>query len=127
MGKGENIDSDVGIDKCLSCVSTCCKLKVDLTKNEYACLKKLGFEDFMENNLENFLDKNPFYKDERKRDYVENLFIENDDYATLLKSEDGFCSLLDKKTRLCSIYENRPKVCKDFSNQSKRCEYICLN
>ena len=113
------------INPCLNCISSCCKLEVDITKEEYETLVSLGHSKALLKRSETFIKENPLYKN--KESFLDNMYGE--DYATIKKEQDGFCSLLDKDTRLCSCYSDRPKVCRDFSNSSETCKKIkkCLN
>lgn len=115
----------MGVSKCLDCISSCCRLEVDLTKVEYDFLTSIGKGENITSRVDTFIQANRVYSLTKMERVVEQMF--GDEYAFLNKSEDGYCELLNRKTRLCSIYENRPKVCRDFSNESKRCEFVCIN
>jgi len=110
----------MGINNCITCLGSCCKLEIDLTKKEFLKLKSLGYEKEIIKRSELFINQYPNYLD--KLSFLDNMY--GDCFAILKKSKDGFCKLLDKKTRLCSIYEDRPKVCKDFSSKSQRCKNL---
>ena len=110
----------MGVDNCMNCVSSCCKLEIDLNKKEYLNLKNLGYSQEIVKRSELFINAYPNYFD--KISFLDDMY--GNEFAILKKNNDGFCKLLDKKTRLCSIYENRPKVCREFSNESKRCKNL---
>ena len=110
----------MGVNACLNCVSTCCKLQIDLTKQDYERLKSMGKEDTAIKESDFFLLSFPEY--ESKKEFVDNLY--SDMYATLKKDSSGYCVFLDPNTRLCTIYENRPQVCREYSNNSKHCKNI---
>lgn len=119
------MDSNLELNNCLECISTCCKLEVDITYKEYLYFIEMGHDDKIINKLNNFLKNNPLYNCNKKIEFIFNLYKDN--YATLKKEDDGYCVFLDRKTRLCTIYEDRPLVCKEFSNQSKKCEFKCID
>jgi len=110
----------MGINACLNCVSTCCKLEIDLTKEDYERLKSMGKEYAAVKASDFFLLSFPEYKS--KKEFLDNLY--SDMYATLKKDSSGYCVFLDQDTRLCTIYENRPQVCREYSNNSKHCKNI---
>jgi len=119
------MDSNMGLNNCLECISSCCKLEVDITYKEYLYLTEMGYQDKIINRLNDFLKDNPSYNSNEKINFIFNLYKDN--YGILKKKDDGYCVFLDRKTRLCSIYEHRPLVCKEFSNESKRCEFKCID
>lgn len=100
---------------CLKCLnSACCRLDVEVDRDEYEKFKALGLDDYFKTRTEAFLEKNTKYKEH------EELFNQmyNDNFATLNKGNDGQCILLDRRTMRCMVYEDRPKVCKDYSFNS---------
>ncbi len=112
----------MGID-CLKCInSACCKLVIEVDKEEYdnsvKCVKK-----HLVKRTDAFIKRFP--KLESKRNHFDEMYKDN--FATLEKSDDGLCVLLDRKTMLCSVYEDRPKCCKDYT--TNRCSKIreCIN
>lgn len=104
---------------CLKCVSTdCCKLDVEVNRNEYNKFTSLNLNKFFNTRVELFLKQNPKYKEQKE--VFDKMYFDN--YAILKKNNDGFCVLLNRETMLCSIYNDRPKVCKDYT--IKRCANI---
>ncbi len=104
---------------CLKCLnSACCRLDVNVDRNEYERFKALGLDDYFTTRSDLFL------KNEKRYTKHKEIFDEmyKDNFAILNKGSDGQCILLDRKTMRCMIYEDRPKVCKDYS--SNRCEKI---
>ena len=100
---------------CLKCInSACCKLVVEVDKDEYNKFKSLELDNYFTTRTESFLEKNTKYK-EHKEVFDE---MYKDNFATLNKGNDGHCILLDRRTMRCMIYEDRPKVCKDYSFNS---------
>ena len=97
---------------CLKCVnSACCKLDVEVNKNEYERLEALGLKDYFITRLEVFLKKEKRYT--KHKEVFNEMYKDN--FAILKKGNDGNCVLLDSKTMKCTIYEDRPKVCKDYT------------
>jgi len=95
---------------CLRCVnSACCRLTVEVDRDEYNSFKSLGLSHHFNTRTEIFIAKNPKHKKHTE------LFNEmyRDNYATIKKREDGYCVLLNKKME-CSIYADRPKACRDY-------------
>ncbi len=104
---------------CLRCVnSACCKLDVEVDRNEYDNFVALNLGNHFNTRTKIFLEQNPKYK--RQRIIFDKMYFDN--YAILKKNNDGLCVLLNRETMLCSIYNDRPKVCKDYT--IKRCENI---
>jgi len=103
---------------CLRCVnSACCKLIVEIDRDEYNSFKSLGLSHHFNTRTEIFIANNPKYK--KHTEQFNEMYKDN--YATIKKREDGNCSLLDKKMK-CSIYADRPKACRDYKQQ--RCVNI---
>ena len=110
------------VNLCLNCVSNCCKLTVDVSKDEYQIFQSKGMHGNFIKQSDKFLIDNPQHKDKIKQ--IDSLYLES--YAELKKDKDGFCSLLNKITKLCTIYEDRPKACKDYKTTSKSCKKLRL-
>jgi Fe-S-cluster containining protein len=104
---------------CKKCVNSgCCKLKIEVSKQEYNSLSSKVKKEFTK-HIDSFLEKSPHLKGFIEKD-LEVLYEGN--YARMNKDKDGYCPLLDRETMLCSVYEERPKICKDYSND--RCSAI---
>ena len=104
---------------CLKCLnSACCRLDVEVSREEYKRFEGLGLTDYFTTRSEIFLKKNEKYREH------EELFnkMYNENYALLNKGKDGQCILLDRKSMRCTIYKNRPKVCKEYTTD--RCVKI---
>ncbi len=108
----------MGIVDCLKCVnSACCKLVIEVDKEEYEEFNKKGLSDSFITRTDEFLKKRPKYESKRKE--IDEMYIDN--YAELKKADSGLCVFLGEDM-LCSIYADRPKVCRDY--QTSRCESI---
>jgi len=106
---------------CKKCVNSgCCKLVIEISKQEYNSLSSKVKKDFTK-HIDSFLEKSPHLKGFIEKD-LEVLYEGN--YARMNKDKDGYCPLLDRETMLCSVYEERPQVCKSYSNM--KCEKIRL-
>jgi Fe-S-cluster containining protein len=117
----------MGLIDCKKCInSACCKLVVELTKEDIKRLESLGYGENIKTNTDIFFSKFQDFKGDKK--HIENLY--NEAYKTtktagiLSKGGNGFCSLLDNKTKLCTIYSDRPDCCKKYS--IGRCKNIRL-
>lgn len=117
----------MGLIDCKKCInSACCKLVIELTKEDIKRLESLGYSENIKSNTDIFFSKFPNFKVNKKQ--IENLYKEA--YKTtktagiLSKDSSGFCSLLDKKTKLCTIYSERPECCKRYN--TNRCKNIRL-
>jgi Fe-S-cluster containining protein len=105
---------------CKKCVNSgCCKLKIEVSKEEYNELSEVVKKEFTK-HIDSFLEKNPHLKGAAKE--IEGVYHVN--YARMNKSDDGYCPFLNRKSMLCSVYEERPQVCKSYSNM--KCEKIRL-
>ena len=103
---------------CKKCVNSgCCKLVIEVSKEEYNELSEVVKKEFTK-HIDSFLEKNPHLKGAAKE--IEGVYHVN--YARMNKDKDGYCPLLDRETMLCSVYEERQKICKDYSND--RCSAI---
>lgn len=103
---------------CLKCInSACCKLNVEVDKEEYNRFVKLNLDEHFETRAEIFVKENPKYLKQTK--VFDTMYKDN--FAILKKKEDGNCVLLDENMK-CTIYENRPQVCKDY--KQNRCAAI---
>ena len=111
---------DNSVNPCLSCVSSCCKLEVDITKDEHTAMLSNGLGYGLTARADTFIDQYPQYED--KREHVVNMF--GDNYATIDKADSGFCVFLDPQTRLCTVYDHRPSVCVDYQNNTAECKKI---
>lgn len=112
------------VNRCLSCISSCCALEVEINREGYNKIKAIGLSSLCTKHSHAFIAKNPKYRD--KESFLDNLYRDN--FAILNKKKSGFCVFLNEQTRLCSIYQNRPDVCKDFLNTSEHCKkiYKCI-
>jgi Fe-S-cluster containining protein len=112
-------------NKCFNCAASCCRLTVDVSKEEYQIFKNKGLNKHFITQTDKYISKNP--KHENKRPFIDSLYIES--YAELKKDKSGLCALLDKNTLLCTIYEDRPQACKDYQINSKSCKklYKCIS
>jgi len=110
---------------CQNCISSCCKLEVDLNEHEYKELCKLGVKESMATRAEMFIANNPMYAD--KKDFLNAMY--GDTFAIIKKDNKGFCQLLDDKNRMCAVYEHRPQICRDYQMNGERCNSIkaCIN
>jgi len=100
---------------CLKCInSACCKLEVEVKRNEYEYFKTLNLHSHFKTRTQIFLEKNPRYKN--REFYFEQMYKNN--YAILKRGEDGYCEMLDQKTMKCTIYEKRPSVCRKYETKS---------
>ena len=107
---------------CLDCVnSACCRLEVNVSRDEYSRYKSLGMTDLFETFAEKKIRENPEFAPLK---HVIDESTNDDDYAELKKGDDGYCLKLDRETMLCSIYDKRPSVCSWYTND--RCEEIRL-
>jgi len=107
--------------KCIN--SACCKLLVEVSRQEYNCTPKEVRERFVKYSDE-FILKSPRY--ESKRQQIDDMY--NETYAYLPKNDDGLCELLDRETMLCSIYDDRPNVCKEYKlNRCEKIRNICTD
>jgi len=102
---------------CLKCInSACCKLSVEVDRDEYNTFWQLGLEEHFDTRTDIFLMNNSKYLK-----YIKQLDeMHKDNFAILKKRKDGNCILLDENLE-CSIYENRPKVCREYKQSS------CIN
>ena len=106
---------------CKSCINSgCCKLVIEISKEEYESLSDIVKKEFTK-HIDSFLFKNKRLKGHIDK-YLEILYKDN--YARMNKSSDGYCPFLYRDTMLCSVYEDRPQVCKNYSNT--KCEKIRL-
>lgn len=107
----------MGVD-CLKCKNSgCCKLVIEVNKEEYESLAPNVKAEFTK-RIDLFLKNNDKYRS--KKDSLDKMYHSN--YGVMNKAPDGLCTMLDRKTMLCTVYEERPNVCKDYS--SNRCEKI---
>jgi Fe-S-cluster containining protein len=108
------------VGTCLKCInSACCRLTIDVSKEEYNLLSNDMKQNFTKYS-DDFISNSPKY--ESKRSEIDGMY--NELYAYIPKSQDRLCKLLNRKTMLCSVYNDRPKVCRDY--ELKRCEKIRL-
>jgi len=108
----------MGLVDCLRCInSACCKLKVEVDRNEYNRLVNIGLKNKLETYTDIFLKQNTKYKNHRN----ELDKLHNSLFAKIKKNDKGYCVLLDKDMN-CSIYNDRPQVCKDYKHN--RCKNI---
>ncbi|MEE9337995.1 MAG: YkgJ family cysteine cluster protein [Methylococcaceae bacterium] len=99
---------------CLKCInSACCKLTVEVDRNEYNKFWKLDLDEYFETRTDVFLKENPKYL-KRIKELDE---MHKDNFAILKKRNDGNCILLNENME-CSIYENRPKACREYKQSS---------
>lgn len=112
-------------NKCLICAASCCRLMVDVSKEEYQIFKNKGLHKHFTTQTDKYISKHP--KHEKKRHFIDSLYKES--YAELKKDKSGLCALLDKNTLLCTIYKDRPQACKDYKINSKSCKklYKCIS
>ena len=102
---------------CLKCInSACCRLDVEINRDEYNRFWRLDLDKYFETRTDIFLKDNPKYIKQMK--YFDEMYKDN--FAILKKKKDGNCILLDKDMK-CSIYKDRPKVCEDYKHNR------CLN
>ena len=102
---------------CLKCInSACCKLTIEVDRNEYNRLINLGLRNSITTYTDIFLKQNAKYKS--KRNELDEMHKQL--FAKIDKDESGYCVLLDKDMK-CSIYKDRPKSCKDYKHNR------CLN
>ena len=103
---------------CLKCInSACCRLDVEVNRDEYNVFWNLGLDEYFETRTDKFLNDNPKYLKQMKS--FDEMYKDN--FAILKKRKDGYCVLLNDNME-CSIYENRPKVCRDY--KVNRCTNI---
>ena len=103
---------------CLKCInSACCKLIIEVDKDEYDEFWRLDLDEYFETKTDVFLKENPKYIKHIKK--IDEMYEDN--FATLKRREDGYCVLLDKDMK-CTIYENRPKACRNY--KQSRCVNI---
>jgi Fe-S-cluster containining protein len=114
------MDSNMGLSSCLSCIASCCRLEIDLTRVEYEKIKIIGFLKVLKTRADIFIEEYPQY--EIRREFLNSKFKES--YAIIDKNDDGYCKLLDEETRLCKIYDSRPSVCSDYEVDGIRCKKI---
>jgi len=107
------------MESCLKCInSACCKLTIDLDRNEYNTIDNYVKSHAIKHSND-FIDKHPSLN--IRKNEIDLMYDQL--YAYIPKSkEDGLCVLLNRETMLCSVYENRPKVCRDY--ELNRCENI---
>ena len=99
---------------CLKCInSACCKLTVEVDRNEYNKFWKLDLDEYFETKTDVFLKENPKYL-KRIKELDET---HKDNFAILKKRNDGNCILLNENME-CSIYEKRPKACREYKQSS---------
>ena len=112
---------EVGI--CTSCISSCCKLEVDITREEYDHLKVKGYRDKMITLTDTFIKYHPSYYE--KQDFLDKMYSDmGNSFAILKRLGDGFCVFLNRKSRMCSIYNDRPSICRNYSNKGVECKTI---
>ena len=106
---------------CKKCINSgCCRLKIEVSKQEYESLSDVVKKEFTK-HIDSFLEKSPHLKGLIEDD-LEILYENN--YAKMNKSKDGYCPFLNRDSMLCSVYEERPKVCQNYTND--RCQNIRL-
>lgn len=107
---------------CLKCLNSgCCKLIIEVDKNDFNSLKPYIKKEFrLKSDI--FFNENPRFKGVIDVGEINNMF--SDVYAVMKKEEDGYCKFLNRKTMLCTVYEDRPNVCKKYNNN--RCDKIRL-
>lgn len=107
----------MGVD-CLKCInSACCKLVIEVNREEYDSLHKSVKSSFIKNS-DVFIKKNPRYS--TKQEELDEMYKDN--FAEMNKSDDDLCALLDRRTMMCSVYDNRPSVCRSYTTD--RCTKI---
>jgi Fe-S-cluster containining protein len=113
------------LNKCLNCQAMCCRLYIDVSREEYNSFEKRGMSDSFVKESDKFIAKNPKHKGKEKQ--IDSMFIEA--YAELKKDSEGICIHLNKETRLCGIYDHRPQACRDFQIDSNKCKklYKCIS
>jgi len=80
---------------CLKCVNSgCCKLDVEVDRDEYNGFWSLGLGENFETRTDKFLDENPKYVKQMKE--LDEMYKDN--FATLNKGDDGLCVLLDRES-----------------------------
>ena len=100
-------------------MSNCCRLEVDVTKEEYQVL--IGHKsDSVSVRSAEFVKSNPQYKG--KEMYLDEMY--GDLFGKLKKDASGYCVFMDRSTRLCTVYDVRPKVCRDYEFKSQSCKSI---
>ena len=105
---------------CLRCINSgCCKLIIEIDREEYESLKPEIQNEF-ELKRDIFLNENPRFRNVIPDNELDNMF--RDLYAVMKKESDGYCKFLNRETMLCSVYEDRPKVCREYKNT--KCEKI---
>jgi len=103
---------------CLKCInSACCKLSIEVDRDEYNTFWQLGLDEYFDTRTDIFLINNPKYIKQIK--HFDDMHKDN--FAILKKRKDGYCVLLNDNME-CSIYEIRPQVCKDY--KQSRCVNI---
>jgi len=110
---------------CMNCMSNCCKLEVEIDRQDYDHLCALGYSDMMTTTTDLFLAEFP--DREKNREQLDALHA--DQFATIDKAAaDGACVFLDRATRLCGIYSSRPQCCQDYVNGGKDCltRQLCI-
>ena len=105
---------------CLKCLNSgCCKLSIQIDKQEYDNLQPIVKDQFIK-RIDLFLEKSPHLKGLENE--LEDMYKNN--YAEMKKNADGYCPLLNRETMLCSVYEDRPKTCVNYT--SDKCSKIRL-
>ena len=107
----------MGID-CKKCINSgCCKLAIEVSRDEFHVLPENIKKHFVKYS-EIFVANNP--KHAGREHFFDEMYSEN--FALMNKSDDGLCPLLDRETMLCGVYDQRPQVCRDYT--TNRCEQI---
>jgi len=80
----------------------CCRLYIDVSREEYTTFKKRGMSDSFVKESAKFIAKNPKHKGKEK--HIDSMFIEAYD-------------------------DNRPQACRDFQIDSNKCKklYKCIS
>jgi len=105
---------------CLKCINSgCCKLIIEIDREEYESLKPEIQNEF-ELKRDIFLSQNPRFQNIIPEEELDNMF--RDLYAVMKKQSDGYCKFLNRETMICSVYEDRPNVCREYKNT--KCEKI---
>ena len=75
---------------CLKCInSACCKLIIEVDKDEYDEFWRLDLDEYFETKTDVFLKENPKYIKHIKK--IDEMYEDN--FATLKMREDGYCVL----------------------------------
>ena len=108
---------------CLKCInSACCKLAIEVGRDEYEVFQAMGLMDSFETTTDKFMTKHPQHDTPIKREQLDSCYSDSDVYAEMKKGDDELCVMLNRETMLCGIYDNRPSVCRDY--KTSRCEEI---